>query len=201
MGANSLNQNGEEVEFLHPNIYSRLASERIIFISQEIDGVLATEKSATLLWLDKVDPNKEITIYINSIGGSVTDGLLTIYDTMQVIKAPVKTVCIGEAYSSAAILLASGSQGLRFAFPNARIMIHGIQVDDVSGTQKGIEDELKKVKSLNQSLMEILARHTGQRLNKVKKDCIEDKYFSSKEAIKYGLIDGIIGGSKHIPKR
>lgn len=179
------------------NVFSKLVTERIVFLAQEIDADVATEKAAILLWLNKLDSTKEITLYINSIGGSCQDGLLTIYDTLQFIEAPVKTICIGEAYSSAAVLLAAGSKGKRYAYPSARIMIHNIQVEEMSGTHKEIQEESKRIKELNQTLMEIIARHTGQSLRKVRRDCCTDKYFTPQQAIKYGLIDDIINPSKY----
>lgn len=184
----------------HKDVFSRLALERTLFLAQEIDAEVATSLVANLFWLDKQDPEKEITLYINSIGGSVSDGLLTIYDTLQFIQAPIRTICIGEAYSSAAVLLASGSHGARFAYPSARIMLHMIQVSEMSGTQKEIEEESKRIKELNDQLMKIIARHSGQSLRKVKRDCEKDRYFTPEEAIKYGIIDGIIKPAKIIPE-
>lgn len=160
---------------------------------------MATNMVAHLLWLDSQDPKAEITIFINSVGGTVSNGLLTIYDTMQYISAPVRTICIGEAYSGAAVLLAAGDKGSRFAYPNARIMIHAVQAYDIGGSQYEVERESNRIKFMNQSLMEMIARHTGQSLSKVKKDCIEDKFFTAKEALEYGLIDGIVKPTKRIP--
>lgn len=182
------------------DVFSRLVSERIVFLSEDIDADVATETAAMLLWLNKQDSKKEITFYINSVGGSVGDGLLTIYDTMQLIEAPIKTICIGEAYSSGAVLLAAGSPGLRFAYPSARLMIHSIQVSEMSGTQQEIQEETKRIKKLNYTLMEIIARHTGQPLRKIKKDCVKDKYLTPSEAMKYGIIDKIVNPSKNIPE-
>lgn len=179
------------------DIFSSLIKERILFLSEEIDAGVATSITASLLFLD-LQSHKEITLYINSIGGTVSDGLLTIHDTLQYIKSPVKTVCIGEAYSSAAVILAAGTQGRRFAFPHAKIMIHNIQVQEMSGTQKEIQEEAKRVKELNQVLMTLISDHTRQPLKKVRRDCLKDKYFTPIEAIKYGLIDGIVEPSKNI---
>lgn len=178
------------------DIFSRLVKERILFLCEEINAEVATSIAATLLFLDLENQEKEITLYINSQGGSIEDGLHTIYDTLQCIKSPVKTICIGEAYSSAAVLLASGTKGLRFAYPSARVMIHMVQVEEMSGNQKEIEEESRRIKKLNQSLLEIMAKHTGQSLKKVKRDCNKDKYFSAEEALKYGLIDHIMVSSK-----
>jgi ATP-dependent Clp protease protease subunit len=128
----------------------------------------------------------------------VSDGFLTIYDTMQYVKSPIKTICIGEAYSGAGIILSAGSKGMRYACPNSEVMLHAVQVEDMSGTTQDIQKESKRIKVLNQKLMEIIAHHTGQSLRKVKRDCREDKFFSAKEALEYGIIDYIIEPSKTI---
>lgn len=180
------------------DVISRLVKDRILFLTDEVEIGVATELVAALLYLDLQNPDKEITIYINSQGGDTQSGLLTIYDTMQFIKSPVKTICIGEAYSSAAVLLASGTKGLRFAAPNSKIMIHSLQLGNLSGTQQEIEEETKLCKKLNDTVMKIIASHTGQNIKKVKRDCLKDKYFTAEEAIKYGLIDGIVVGKKQL---
>ena len=182
------------------DIFEFLLDKRMIFLSEEITGAVATKIAATLLWMDKVDCESEITFFINSIGGSVSDGLFTIYDTLQYVKSPIKTICVGEAYSSAAIILASGSKGLRFAYPNSMIMIHNLQIEDMSGTQKEIEEESKRLKKLGNDIVNLVARHTGQPLRKVRRDCEKDKYFTPEEAIKYGIIDGIMSANKPIPE-
>lgn len=174
------------------DVYSRLIERRVIFLKDEIDAEVATKISATLFWLNAQDPTEEITLYINSPGGTVSDGLFTIYDTMQYIEAPVCTICIGEACSGAAVILASGAKGRRLAYPSAQIMIHSIQVSEMSGTEKEIQEEAKRIKDLNQTLMQIISKHTKQSIRKVRKDCEFDKYLSSEEALKYGLIDKII---------
>lgn len=181
------------------DIYNNLAQERILFLSGDIIGDVANKLVAWLLWLDKKSPTEDITIYINSDGGNITNGLMTVYDTFQSINAPIKTVCIGEAYSSAAVLLAAGSKGKRFAYPNSIIMIHAVQVSDISGDQAQLEDEYKRTKKLNASLMELTARHSGQSLTKVKRDCGKDKYMTAQEALEYGLIDEIVKPNKEIP--
>lgn len=190
--------NSDEVVDIE-TIYAKLAEERILFLSEEIDASVATTLSAHLLWLDSQNKN-EITLYINSCGGTVNDGLLTIYDTMQHITAPIKTICIGEAFSAAAIILSSGAVGSRCALPHAKIMIHAIQVSDLGGSQDELEKEAKRLKKVNTSLMEIIARHTGQSLTKIKRDCKHDKYMTAAEALEYGLIDVIITPKKKIPK-
>lgn len=183
------------------DIFNLLLNKRSIFLMEEIDAAVATKIAATILWLDSIDSQSEITFYINSIGGSVSNGLFTIYDTMQMVKSPIKTVCIGEAYSSAAIILSSGSNGLRFAYPNSLIMIHNLQIEEMSGTQKEIEEESKRLKKINNDIIQIISKHTGQAVRKVKKDCEKDKYFSPQEAIKYGIIDGIFLPKKHLDQK
>lgn len=182
------------------DIYAKLAKERILFLCEDIGADIATSLTAHLFWLDSLNSDLDITLCINSHGGSVSDGLLTIYDTMQYIKAPIKTICIGEAYSAAAIILASGTKGKRLAYPNSKIMIHTIQVSDIFGSTSDLEKESKMVKKLNQSLMEIIARYTGQSLKKVKRDCKEDLYMDAQEALDYGIIDEIIIPFKSIPE-
>lgn len=189
----TMNKTTEEDKSI--DIFSSLIKKRIIFLSEEINATVATSITASLLFLD-LKSQKEITLYINSVGGTISDGLLTIHDTLQYIKSPVKTICIGEAYSSAAVILAAGTKGRRFAFPNAKIMIHNLQVEEMSGTQKEIQEEAKRVKELNQVLMTLISNHTKQPLKKVRRDCLKDKYFTPEEGIKYGLIDGIIESSK-----
>ncbi len=181
------------------DVYSRLIYDRILFLREEIDVEVATNLVATLLWLDNIS-NEEITLYINSPGGTICDGLLSIYDTMQLINSPIKTVCIGEAYSAASIILAAGTPGRRFAYSHGKVMIHSIQVTDFSGPQDELEKESKRVKKINEVLMELTARHTSQPLEKVKRDCVEDKFMTAAEALKYGVIDEIIQPIKNIPE-
>lgn len=178
------------------DVQSSLIKDRILFLTDDVEIGVATELVATLLYLDLKNSSKEITIYINSQGGDTQNGLMTIYDAMQFIASPIRTVCIGEAYSTAAVLLAAGTKGLRFAAPNAKLMIHSLQLGNLSGTQQEIEDETKQCKKLNDTVMKIIANHTGQNIKKVKRDCLKDKYFTSEEAIKYGLIDAILPSNK-----
>lgn len=178
------------------DVLSALVKDRIIFLCEEIDAVVAKDVCAKIIWLNKKDPKTEITLYINSGGGSVPDGLLSIYDTMQLSEAPIKTVCIGEAYSSAAIILASGTKGFRFAYPNARIMIHNVSIDELSGTVEQVQEETKQLKDLNKILIKLISDHTGQSERKVKYDCRKDKYFTPEQAVSYGLIDGILTNKK-----
>jgi ATP-dependent Clp protease protease subunit len=176
------------------DVYSRLQKERIIFLSEEIDADVGTSIAATLLWLDH-QSDKDISLYINTNGGTVSDGLFTIYDTMQYIKSPIQTVVIGEAYSAGAVILAAGSPGKRMAFPNAEIMLHEVQ-SEVGGSGSEIAKESKRLQRMGDTLYEIVARHTGQTVDKIKDDCSEDFFLTAKEALAYGLIDKIVKPSK-----
>lgn len=178
------------------DVYSSLIKERILFLSGEIDGEVGTSLAAKLLLLDSEDHEAPITLFINSNGGTIENGLLTIYDTMQYIQAPVKTICIGEAYSSAAIILSAGQKGLRGAYPSSKIMIHMLRVEDFTGTLKEYEEDCKRAKDLNKRLYKILSFHTGQSMAKIKRDCNKDKYLTAEDAIKYGLIDFIVEPSQ-----
>src|SRR5699024_2961491 len=172
------------------DIYSRLLKERIIFLGEEVNDVSASVVVAQLLFLEADDPDKDIQLYINSPGGSVTAGL-AIYDTMQYIKCDVSTVCIGMAASMGAFLLAGGAKGKRFALPNAEIMIH-----QPSGGAQGQATEIQiaaeHILRTKQKLNEILAANTGQDLEKIKADTERDNFMSAEEAKAYGLIDEVI---------
>jgi len=183
---------------LDSEIYKNLFENRSVFLLGDIHFQSAANLAAQLLWLNAIK-NDEITVYINSQGGDIDSGLLTIYDTIQWISSPVSTVCIGESYSSAGYILCSGSRGKRYAYPHSKIMIHGVQTSELSGTQDEIEAESRRIKQLNQSLMEIIARHSKQSLAKVKRDFKKDRYFTADEALKYGLIDQVIEPTKKIP--
>lgn len=180
------------------DIYSRLLKDRIIFLTDEITAEVGSQIAATLFYLDSEDNTDDISLYINSPGGSI-ESLFTIYDMMQLIKAPVATYCIGEACSAGAVLLAAGSKGKRYALPNSRIMIHSVQVSDMSGTADEIKNEAKVVEDTNRLISETLARHTGQRFEKVRKDCKIDKHMSAQEALEYGIVDRILPATKPIP--
>jgi ATP-dependent Clp protease protease subunit len=172
------------------DIYSRLLKERIVFIGTPIDDQVANLVVAQLLFLQSEDPEKEIALYINSPGGQVTAGL-AIYDTMQYIRPPVSTICIGMAYSMAAVLLAGGAHGKRFALPHANILIHqpwgGMQ-----GQASDIQIHAKEILRTREQLNQILARHTGQKIEKVSVDTERDYFLTSEGAKEYGLIDDII---------
>jgi ATP-dependent Clp protease protease subunit len=172
------------------DIYSRLLKERIIFLGGAIDDNVANSVIAQLLFLENSDPKKDITIYINSPGGSVTS-TMAIYDTMQFVKSDISTVCVGMAASGAAVILASGAKGKRFALPNSEVMIHQV-MGEAGGQASDIEISAKHILKIKQNLNKILAKHTGQNMGKVEKDSDRDYYMSSLEAKDYGLIDKIL---------
>lgn len=173
------------------DIYSRLLKERIIFLGGPITDQMANAVIAQLLFLEHEDPKKDIQIYLNSPGGVVTAGL-AIYDAMQYVKPNVSTFCIGMAASMAAVLLASGKKGKRYALPNAQVLLHQVMLEGVGGQAIEIEITAKHIIKMKTRLNEILAKHTGQSLAKVEKDTDRDFYMSAEEAKSYGLIDEII---------
>ena len=175
------------------DIYSRLLKERIIFLGDAIEDHIANLVIAQLLFLESEDPEKDISLYINSPGGVVTAGL-AIYDTMQYLKAPVSTICIGQAASMASVLLASGATGKRFALPNSRIMIHQGSAG-FRGNTPDVEIQVREVMNLTNRLMGILAGHTGQTVEKVTKDSERDYFMSADEAQEYGVIDEVFAGN------
>ncbi len=176
------------------DIYSRLLKDRIVMLGTEIDDDVANVIVAQLLFLESEDADKDINIYINSPGGSVTAGL-AIYDTIQYVKPQVSTICIGQAMSMGAVLLAAGAKGKRFALPNARIMIH-----QPSGGSRGqatdMEIQLKEMIRLKQRLNEILQKHTGQPMERIEKDVERDYFMGAGEAKAYGLIDEVVTQKK-----
>ena len=172
------------------DIYSRLLNERIIFLGTPVDDQIANLTVAQLLHLESEDPDKDISIYVNSPGGSVYSGL-AIYDTMQFIKPDVQTICVGIAMSMGALLLAGGAKGKRMALPNAKIMIHQVS-GGFSGQATDIEIHAREALSIRRKLDEILALHTGQDLEKVSQDTERDYFMSSEDAQAYGLIDRVI---------
>lgn len=184
------------------DIYSRLLKDRIIFVGGP-DGSVSTDTAsviiAQLLYLDAEDSETEINLYINSPGGLVTAGL-AIYDTMQYIKAPVTTICMGMAMSFGAVLLAAGSKGKRYALPHSRIMIHQplIWGGGISGQVTDIEIESKELHETKEKLLDILARHTGQTKEKIRKDSERNYYMSAEEAKDYGIIDEILEPRKSL---
>lgn len=176
------------------DIYSRLLKDRIIFIGSAIDDIVANVVIAQMLFLQMEDREREINIYINSPGGSVTAGM-AIYDTMQFIKPDVCTYCVGQAASMGAVLLAAGTKGKRYALPNARVMIHQ-PWGGVQGQASDINIQAKEILKMRDKINEILAKHTGKPLDKIEKDTDRDYFMSSQEATEYGIIDEIFTKSK-----
>lgn len=172
------------------DIYSRLLEDRIIFVGQPIDHNIANLVIAQLLFLEKQDPKKDITIYINSPGGVISSGL-AIYDTMQLVKPDVSTVVVGMAASMAAVLLAAGAKGKRYALPNSEVMIHQ-PLWWVEGQATDILIHAEHIAKLKKKLNHILSKHTGQSLKKIEKDVERDYFMSAEEALKYGIVDKII---------
>jgi ATP-dependent Clp protease protease subunit len=172
------------------DIYSRLLKERIVFIGTPIDDIVSSLVIAQLIFLESEDPDKDIHLYINSPGGSVTAGL-AIYDTMQYIRPEISTICIGMAASMAAVLLAGGQKGKRTALPNARVMIHQ-PWGGVQGTASDIRIQAEEILKTKKRINEILAHHSGKSVDQVEKDTDRDNYMSTEEAKEYGLIDDII---------
>lgn len=172
------------------DIYSRLLRDRIIFLGTPIDDDVANIIIAQILFLESEDPEKDINLYINSPGGSVTAGL-AIYDTMQYVKSPVSTICLGQAASMGAVILASGEKGRRYALPHSRVLIHQ-PLGGVQGQASDIEIHAREILLLRSRLNEILSKHTGQPMDKIKHDTERDYYMSSEEAAKYGLIDEML---------
>jgi ATP-dependent Clp protease protease subunit len=176
------------------DIYSRLLKERIIFLGGPIDDNTANTVIAQFLFLENQDPKKDIIIYINSPGGSVT-ATMAVYDTMQFVKCDISTICVGMAASGAAVILAAGQKGKRFALPNAEVLIHQV-MGEAGGQASDIEISAKHIMKIKQKLNKILAKHTGQKIDKIEKDSDRDYYMSSDEARDYGLIDQIIDKRK-----
>ena len=172
------------------DIFSRLLRERIIFLGSEIDDDVANSIVAQLLLLDSENSEKDIMLYINSPGGVITAGM-AIYDTMKLIKADVSTICLGDAASMGAFLLSGGTKGKRLALPNSRIMIHQ-PLGGAKGQATDIEIEAKEILRMKSMLNELLAEHTGQKLETIKKDTERDNFMTAQEALEYGLIDKII---------
>jgi len=173
------------------DIYSRLLKDRIIFLGGPIVDPIANSVIAQMLFLASKDPKKDIQLYINSPGGVLTSAL-AIYDTMQYIKCPVSTVCVGSAASGAAVLLAAGAKGKRFSLPNAQVLLHQVAVSGVSGEAIEVESAAKQIIKLKEKVNRILAKHTGQPLEKIEKDTDRDFYLSAEEAKDYGIIDEVI---------
>ncbi len=181
------------------DIYSRLLKDRIVFLGTEIDDHVANLVMAQLLHLESEDPEKDIHLYINSPGGIVTS-TLAIYDTMQYVKADVSTICIGQAASGAAILLAAGAPGKRFALPHARILLHQ-PMGGASGQAVDIDIHAREILRLRRILDEILAKHTGQPIEKIHQDTDRDFILTAHQAVEYGIIDAVIERKEEETKR
>ncbi len=173
------------------DIFSRLLKDRIVFLGQGVDDMIANSIIAQLLFLESEDPDKEISLYINSPGGSVTAGL-AIYDTMQYIQAPVTTICLGQAASMGAVLLAAGEPGHRYALPNSRILIHQPMMGGLSGQATDIDIQAQEILELRRSLNAILSEATGQPMERIKADTDRDFFMNAEHAKEYGLIDEVV---------
>jgi len=178
------------------SIFSRLLKDRIIFIGTQIDDVVANVVIAQLLFLESEDPEKDVSLYINSPGGSVMAGL-AIYDTMQYIKCPITTLCVGQAFSMAAILLAAGSHGKRYALPHSRMLLHQ-PLGGFSGQATDIDIQAREIVRTKDQLNRIIASHTGQDMEKVSADTDRDFYLGPPEAKEYGLIDHVVDPRKKV---
>ena len=172
------------------DIYSRLLKDRIVFLGYPISDDVANLVTAELLFLESEDPDKEINFYINSPGGSVTAGL-AIYDTMQFVKPPVSTLCLGQAASTAAILLLAGTKGRRYALPHARIMLHQ-PLGGAQGQAVDLDIQAREILRMRELINDIVVRHTGQNLRRVEKDTDRDLFLTADQAVEYGLIDEVI---------
>ena len=176
------------------DIYSRLLEDRIVFISGEIDDATANTVVAQLIYLEAKNPEKDICVYINSPGGSVTAGM-AIYDTMRYVKCPVSTICVGLAASMGAFLLAAGTKGKRFCLPNSEVMIHQ-PLGGAKGQASDIEITAKHIIRTKKKMIEMLSKNTGQPIKKVEKDVDRDYYMSADEAVEYGIVDKVITREK-----
>jgi ATP-dependent Clp protease protease subunit len=179
------------------DIYSRLLKERVVFLVGPVTEVTANLIVAQMLFLESENPDKEISFYINSPGGSVSAGL-AIYDTMQFIKPNVSTLCVGQAASMGALLLAGGTKGKRYALPNANIMIHQV-LGGAEGPASDVEIRVKYMLKLKQRLNGILSKHTGKSVEQVEKDCDRDNFMSAEEAKDYGIVDHVVQSRKEVP--
>src|ERR1700735_287311 len=179
------------------DIYSRLLVDRILFLGTPVDDTVANIIIAQLLFLQMSDPKKDIHLYINSPGGSVTAGV-AIYDTIQYMTCDVNTYCVGQAASMGAVLLCAGTKGKRFALPNANIMIHQV-LGGAEGPASDVEIRVKYMLKLKQRLNGIISKHTGKSIEQVERDCDRDNFMSSEEAKDYGLVDEVVQSRKQIP--
>jgi ATP-dependent Clp protease, protease subunit len=173
------------------NPYNKLFEERIIFLGVQIDDASANDVMAQLITLESIDPDRDILMYINSPGGSMTS-MMAIYDTMQYIQPEIQTFCLGQAASAAAVLLAAGTKGKRMALPNSRILIHQPAVESGYGQSSDLEIQAREILRMRQAMEQILARHTGQDEEQVRRDTERDKFFTAAEAKEYGLVDEVL---------
>jgi ATP-dependent Clp protease, protease subunit len=173
------------------NPYNKLFEERIIFLGVQIDDASANDVMAQLITLESIDPSRDILIYINSPGGSMTS-MMAIYDTMQYIQPEIQTYCLGQAASAAAVLLAAGTTGKRFALPNSRILIHQPAVEQGYGQSSDLEIQAREILRMRSAMEMILARHTGQDEDRVRRDIERDKFFTAHEAKEYGMVDEVL---------
>ena len=180
------------------DIYSRLLKERIIFIVGPVEDYMANVIIAQILFLESEDPKKDISLYINSPGGSVSSGM-AIYDTMQFCKPDISTLCIGQAASMGAVLLAGGSKNKRFALPNSRVMIHQ-PLGGFQGQSTDIQIHAQEIQKVRENLNSILSKHTGNDINKISKDTDRDNFMNADEAKEYGIIDSVLESRKDIKK-
>jgi ATP-dependent Clp protease, protease subunit len=176
------------------DIFSRLLKDRIVFLGTQVTDEIANLVIAQMLFLESEDPEKDIHFYVNSPGGSVTAGL-AIYDTMQYIRPPVSTLCLGQAASMGALLLGAGEKGKRFALPYSRIMIHQ-PLGGAQGQATDIDIQAREILRVREQLNGIMARHTGQSLKRVEKDCDRDFFMTAKQAVEYGIVDEVIVARK-----
>ena len=173
------------------DIFSRLLKDNVIFLGQPVDDTVSNIIIAQLLFLEAENPEKDISVYINSPGGSITAGM-AIYDTMQYVKPDIQTICIGQAASMAAVLLAAGKKGKRFALPNSRVLIHQPWLQGLGGQATDIDIHAKDILRQRQRLNEILANHTGQPIDKIMRDTDRDYILQAQEATEYGIVDQVI---------
>jgi len=172
------------------DIYSRLLKERIVFLGSPVDDLMANLIIAQLLFLESEDPTKDIYLYVNSPGGLITSGL-AIYDTMQYVKPPIATICIGQAASMAAVLLAGGAKGKRYALPHARVLIHQ-PLGGAQGQATDIDIQAREILRIREEINTIFMRHTGQDMERIRQDTERDFFMTAEQALKYGIIDQIV---------
>lgn len=177
------------------NPYNKMFEDRIIFLGSPVDDTSANDIMSQLIVLEGNDPDRDITMYINSPGGSLT-ALMAIYDTMQYVRPDIMTVCMGQAASAAAVLLAAGTPGKRTALPNSRVIIHQPATEGTFGQASDMEIQAREIMRMRDQLEKVLARHTGQNLDQVRKDIERDKIFTAEEAVAYGLVDNVLSYRK-----